>query len=298
MNAPSVSVVVATVRGWPDVRPALGPIGEQAVEHAAEVVVLDGSGKPAPSRADGFEGLRWVSRPGESVFQLRPFGYEEARGDLVLVTEDHCTPEPGWLAGHLRAHREHPEAAVVTGAVENGTGDRTLEWAAFYMTHGQILPPIERTELSAMPGAANLSFKREALDRISRYGAHGALELLDAARLTEGGQTIVADDRIRVQHHHSLSLPRESAIEFHNGWTIGGLRRQRMERRDWIRLAGLGLLPAYRAARTVKRVLGKDTNRATVLTSAPLIFWLQYCHGFGELLGYAVGPGDSPRQLY
>jgi hypothetical protein len=298
VDAPSVSVVVATVRGWPEVRPALSPIGEQAVEHAAEVVVLDGSGKPAPSRADRFDGLRWVSRPGESVFQLRPLGYHEARGELVLVTEDHCTPAPGWLDGHVRAHREHPEAAVVTGAVENGTGDRALEWAAFYMTHGQILPPIEQTELSAMPGAANLSFKRDALQRISHYGEHGALELLDAAPLTAGGRTIVADDRIRVHHHHSMTLPQESTIEFHNGRTIGGLRRERMERRDWIRLASLGLLPAFRAARTVKRVFSKDTSRATVVASAPLILWLQYCHALGELVGYAAGPGDSPRQLF
>jgi hypothetical protein len=41
--------------------------------------------------------VRWISRPGESVFQLRSAGYDACRGEIVAVTEDHCRPAADWI---------------------------------------------------------------------------------------------------------------------------------------------------------------------------------------------------------
>jgi hypothetical protein len=95
---PPISVPVSTVQGWPEIAPNLGAVVESVRAVGGEVVLTDRSGSPAPSPEEIGPAVVWLSYPGESVFQLRGRGYKAARGEIVVITEDHVrVPAMLWL---------------------------------------------------------------------------------------------------------------------------------------------------------------------------------------------------------
>ena len=146
-------------------------------------------------------------------------------------------------------------------------------------------------------GPANLSYKRAALERLPDNGSFGTIEIFDVVTLRRDDEVFLLDDSHPVLHDQSIGFGPTTAIEFHNGRSIGGFARMRMGRRDWLRVAGFPVLPLYRSGRTFRVALTKRVPKATLAASLPFMIWLHYCAGAGELLGYAAGPGDSPRHL-
>jgi hypothetical protein len=231
------------------------------------------------------------------VFQLRHAGYREARGEIVAVTEDHCAARPDTCEAILRAHAEHPEAIAIGGATENGTTRHLVDWAVFIVVQGPFVAPLANGPAERVAGAANVSYKRRALERFPDHGPLGAIELFDTASVRHPGETLINDDRIRTTHHQSMGLAGTTSIEFHNGRTIAGFRRRTFARGDLLRVLASPALPIYRSIRSVRIAFGKNIPRATIVRAIPLIVLLEYAHGAGELLGYLAGPGDSPRHL-
>ena len=129
----------------------------------------------------------------------------------------------------------------------------------------------------------------------------GIIDFLELPRALDG-EDLVADDSIKVRHNQSQGLVGTSRAEFDNGRTIAGYRRRSMTRGDWLRIASAPVLPAYRAVRAIRIVRGKDMQdgmtSARMAQALPAHVWFQYCAMAGELLGYAAGPGDSPRRLF
>jgi len=289
-----LSVIVATRQGWPTIAPCIEALVDQVRDAGGELLVVDASGRDAPDMGPP---VRWLSQPiSKSVFQLRQTAYREARGAIVAQTEDHCRVGPGWCDWIVRRHREHPEAIAIGGAVDNGTRDHLIDWAAFFVTQIPFAAPLANGPANRITGPANLSYKRAAVERMPDHGSFGTIELFDSADLRRDGETLLLDDSHPVKHDQSIGFGPTTAIEFHNGRAIGGFRRETAGP-DWLRIAAFPVLLPYRAVRTVRIALTKRVPRATLAASLPLIVWLQYCAGAGELLGYARGPGDSPRHL-
>lgn len=299
------TALIATIRGWPAAREALLRIVPQAAAAGGEVIVVDGSGRGAPSSADlaALGGpaptVRWLSRPGESVFQLRRAGYGAARGEIVAITEDHVFVEDGWLAAHIALHDEYPQAGAVGGAVLNGTDQKVIDWAAFFLTQGPFMPPLPNGISERISGPANVSYKRRVLQRIGQGGdaSIGVIDFLELPRALEG-EALVSHDSARVLHHQSQGLLGTSLAEFDNGRTIAGYRRRQMARGDWLRLLGAPVLPIYRSLRALRIVAGRDHPPGMIGRALPAHVWFQYCAMAGEVLGYLGGPGGSPRRLF
>jgi hypothetical protein len=295
-----VSALLATVRGWPVARPALERLVPQTAQAGGEVIVADGSCKPAPTGPElsALGGsVTWLSQPGDSVFQLRLAAYRAARGAIVAVTEDHCHVADDWIASILSAHAEHPDAAAVGGAVLNGTDRKVIDWAAFLLTQGPYMPPLQNGVAERISGPANVSYKRHVLERIGGSDEQGVIDFLELPRAL-AGEPVVADDRVRVLHHQSQGLLGTSLAEFDNGRSIAGYRRRQMTRADWVRIAGASVLPLYRAVRALRTVRGKPVPAQMLLKSIPAHVWLQYCAMAGEVAGYVGGPGRSPHRLF
>jgi hypothetical protein len=294
---PPLSVVIPTIRGWPWSRLCLEPLRAQALALGVEVVLLDASDGPVPTEGEiGFP-VRWLKRPGASVFQMRSEGYRLARGEIIATVEDHCTVAPDWCERVLAVHREHPEAVAVGGAVENGTPGSTLHWAAFFRIQGPFMAPLANGPATRLTGAANLSYKRRFVERFADLDEEGLIDNLDQPEL-EPGEVMLADDSLRVAHHQATDFLLTSQLDFHNGRSTAGKRRRPMGRSDWVRLATLGILPLYRTLRTYRTVRGKHAPHDILVRTMPTILWLHYCQAAGELVGYASGPGTSPQQLY
>lgn len=299
-----ITVLIATIRGWPDCRAAVRLIAEQVFAAKGEFIVADGSGREPPT-ADEMKELggpiRWLSMPDSSVFQLRHAGYQAAQGDVVAITEDHCYVAPDWVEQVIAAHRRYPNAAAIGGAVLNNTNEKIVDWAAFFLTQGPFMPPLDNGVATRISGPANVSYKRHILERLGGDDEQGVIDFLELPAALDG-EELAADDSIRVRHNQSQGLVGTSRAEFDNGRTIAGYRRREMTRGDWLRILGSPVLPAYRAVRQMRIVRGKQMQdgmtNARMARALPAHMWFQYCAMAGELLGYATGPGDSPRRLF
>lgn len=294
---PAISVMFATIRGWPAARLPIDAAREQLTSVGGQMVVVDGSGRPPPTALDVGPGVDWISRPGESVFQMRAAGYAACRGEIVAVTEDHCAPAVDWCQRILAAHAAHPEAIAIGGAVDNGTTDHLIDWATFIVTQGPFVGPLVNGPAERIAGAATVTYKRAMLDRRPNHGSLGAIELFDTNEMRRPGEVLLNDDSIRVSHHQSMGVRGTAASQFHNGRTIAGFRRQAMTTGDWLRVAGCLVVPLYRTARTVRLAWSRWIPRRVIVVTLPLMAFLHYCQMAGELVGYLAGPGSSPRRL-
>lgn len=295
-----ITALVPTIRGWRQIREALERLVGQTLAAGGDVMVVDGSGESPPSAEEmaALGGpIAWLSNPGASVFQLRLVGYGAAKGEIVAVTEDHCFVAQDWIERILAAHREYPNAGVVGGAVLNATDTKVVDWAAFLLTQGPFMPPLANGVAVRVSGPANVSYKRRVIERLGGDEEQGLIDFLELPEALQG-EELIADDRIRVLHHQSQGFWGTSLAEFDNGRTIAGYRRRKMARGDWLRVLGSPLLPIYRSVRAMRIAGGKKRPKRIRLKAAPAHLWLQYCAMAGELLGYATGPGDSPRRLY
>lgn len=291
-----VAIVVGTIQGWPEIRANVASLRAAAEAVGGELIVADGSGRPPPASDEIGANTLWLREPGASVFQLRRLAYQRARGVIVAITEDHCFVAEDWAQRILQAHTEHPEATVIGGAVENQATGRLIDWASFFVVQAAFMPPLRSGPARRLAGAVNVSYKRPALEALADYEGMGAMDVLHQAMLRERGEALWVDDRIRVSHEQSLGVIGTTAIHFHAGRTMSGFRRQHMTPYQWVRAGGAFVVPIARLARIL--VIGtRKAHIRQLLPSLPWVAWLLYSQAFGQFIGYALGPGDSPRKV-
>jgi hypothetical protein len=287
----------ATIQGWPASRLPIDRLRAQVAAVGGEIIVVDGSDQPPPEIEVIGPDVTWISRPGESVYQLRAAGYAHCRGEVVAVTEDHVEPADDWCERILAAHAAHPEAVAIGGAVENATTAHLVDQASFIMVQVHSVGPFAPGPAERIAGAANISYKRKVLDRRPDHGDLGVIEVFDTAQLRLSGEVLLNDDTIRVRHHQCLGIAASAALEFHNGRTIGGFRRRSLTGRDLLRILGFLILPLYRTARTARAAWDTRIPRSATAMTLPMQLMLQYALAAGELVGYATGAGSSPHRL-
>lgn len=293
---PPLSVIIPTCHGWSEVRPFLDQLRDQALASGAEVIVADGSTAPAPREEALWPGLVWLRKAGAGVFALRALARQVARGVILAVTEDHCLVAPDWCARILEAYARHPEAVAIKGVVRNGSRERLVDRASYLMNQAPNLTPFTGRLEDTILGVSCATYSRRALERLAPELAW-PIELHDASQWRAAGETVVADERIWVEHHQSARLLEMSLLHFHNARAISGLRRGRTTHRDWVRLAAAPILPLVRTARTIALCARKRVPWATLAPSVPLFLWFYVWKAAGEITGYLTGPGDSAARL-
>lgn len=296
-SLPPLSVAIATTEGWPYMRTVLDSFRADAERLGVEIVVGDGSGAPEPPAEALPAGTVWLRPDSNDVFRLLAQAMRRCSAPVVATTEDHCTVRPGWCEAIIRAHTEHPDAAAIGGTIENGSRDTLLDWGSYFITQGPHMGPLGQREVSFVTNEACLSQKRWAVDLLDDLGGQGVSMIFHTRALHDKGHALRVDDRFSVDHFQSIGFRETTAIHFHNGRTIAGFRRRDMTRGDWLRVALGGLLPAYRVSRILRTCLPKRRHGRELLASLPLAVWCEYSAGLGHLVGYATGPGDSPRHL-
>lgn len=295
---PPLTVAIATGEGWPYVHDLLATIRPDVEALGAEIVVADGGDKPPPTVEEIGPNVRWIRHEGDDIFILFALALREARGEVVALTEDHAIPRAGWVPAVMRAHAEHPEAAAIGGAIENGSTFGLIEWASYFTTQGPHMAPLGDREVPMTTNEANVSYKRRVLEEVEPDEGSGFMAILYNRRLAEAGHVLRVDDRIVVDHFETVGFGWTTSIHFHNGRSISGFRRERgMVREDWLRMATSLMLPVWRTARVMRVGLAKGRMRRQLLASAPFALWLEYVQAFGHLTGYVAGPGGSPDHL-
>jgi len=295
MSVP-LSIVVSSRTPWPHIEPALRAMVREARTVGAEIIVADGCGHALPEpMTPPYAEVVWLKVPGAGAFRLRSAAIARARAAIVAITEDHAIVRPGWCARVLEAHAERPSAAAIGGAVENASTRHLRDWAGFFIANSPFLLPLKNGESDRISLQANISYKRVVLERADAGGL-GLMEMHFNRELRQRNETLIADDRIVVDHVQALSLATFCALHFHNGRCIAGYRLPHMGAFERIvRLGGCAILPPVMLVRTLWTIIRKRRLIGLAFASAPLMTLMLCCHASGELVGCIAGPGESPQ---
>jgi glycosyltransferase involved in cell wall biosynthesis len=113
MSSVLVSIIVPTYNGARRIRGCLEALCQQSAGRAAEVLVVnDGSTDDTAEVVAQFPAVKLINQANAGPAAARNRGAQEARGRLLLFTDDDCVPTPGWLDAMLVPFRD----AEVVGA--------------------------------------------------------------------------------------------------------------------------------------------------------------------------------------
>lgn len=292
----SCSVVLGTRSDWDEIRPLVADLLRQVASIGGEVVVADGLGRPAPSDVPCQGRLVWIPSTGLGAFDLRTAAIHAARGDIVVLTEDHCIPDPDWAARLVALHARHADIDIIKGSVRNGTRDRLIDRAAFTLVQWRNVPPIDLAEASRLVGIGGVAFKRRALDAVTRAFPAIAPEMLSPGEMRRMKLRVLADASLSVTHLQQETWLGHGRLHFHNARAVTGTRRRHAGARDWGRVLGAPVLLPWRVFHTIRQSAGRRDDAAVAMI--PPLAWLYLCKGAGECLGMLLGPGDSGARLH
>lgn len=291
-----LTVTIATNDGWETVRSTYEAVRGQAEAHGADIILVDGSDTRQPTPDDLGPTTRWIHMPGADISEMRARAYREARGRIVSMTEDHVAVAPDWVAGILRAHAEHPEAAAIGGAVRNSAPHNRIDWASFYAGHAPFLEPLPAGPAEYLSGI-NVSYKREALLAALNQLGDRAIETLINERIKADGGVLVTDPRLVVNHFQSRGVRGTALLHYYAGRHFEGTRRS-THRDAPLRVVRAAVMPVPRGAKRLVTALRHGQPVGRVVSVAPAMMLIATTQAVGELVGILRGPGRSATKLH
>jgi len=111
----SVSVIIPTFNGASRIGDCLDALLQQTRRHNAEVLIVnDGSTDNTADVVARYPDVRLINQANAGPAAARNRGAQEARGTILLFTDDDCVPMPDWLANMIEPFR-NPEVIGVKG---------------------------------------------------------------------------------------------------------------------------------------------------------------------------------------
>jgi hypothetical protein len=291
---PELSVVVASVSGWPYLAACLEALERQGED--IEVLVADAAGFATPTRvAERFPRVRLLSfHSPMTVPQLRAAGIFAARAPYVAVIEDHCNVRGGWAQRLLAAHREgHP---VVGGAVCNAAAPTIRNWAAFLAEYSSCMPPLPGGVVEGVPGM-NVSYDRDAIAAMADLLREGRWEGWLHARLIDSGFELWSEPDAALDHMKNFSFRELFAQGYHFSRTYAGMRNDDVGRQRWLRALASPLLVPLMYRRVRRNVTRTGAHQREFARAKPLILLYLAVWAAGEAAGGLFGAGRSPLRV-
>ena len=237
--------------------------------------------------------------PGTSLPELRTVALDHARGDIIVVTEDHCVPSPDWLVGIVRALQEAPPGTVaVGGCVENGACETGLDWATFLCEYSAFTEPVTEGEAADLPGM-NVAYRASELLGIEREAlTSGFWETTVHPRLRASGAKLYSTNAIKLHHSKKFSFGLFARQRFFYSRYYAGRRFGRSQAAQRLAACCLApLLPPLLLVRMARSTLAKPRLRGPFLRALPGLALFVLIWAAGEMAGYAVGPGDALARI-
>lgn len=221
---PELSVIIAAYRAEDQIGDCLRSLAAQRSARTFEVIVVNSSadGTPAMIQRDfpGFRCLTFDAR--KYCGDARNAGIAAARAPVVAFIDADCVAAPDWVDAVLSAHRA-PHLAV-GGSIANAHPGPPVGWAAHILEFHDWMPHRPARWIDDM-AAANLSFKREALQRFGPFieGTYCSDSEFNW-RLADAGHRIWFDPAIRVAHRGITDWRQFLSHEFMHGRSFGRVR--------------------------------------------------------------------------
>lgn len=236
--------------------------------------------------------------PIANVDRVAAAGVHSATAPVVALVEDHAFPEPGWAAALVDAHRG--EWAAVGSTMVNANPHSMLSWVNLLIAYGPWTEPATAGAVDTLPGH-NISYKRahllaygEALgEALTRNG-----ELPNALR--KRGHHFYLEPAARLAHANPSRLASTVELRFSAGRLYGATRARQERWPPWKRLCYVligPLIPVVRFQRLRSELFGAGKRAQLVPRIWPALAFGLLLDGLGQMVGYALGPGQTPQTL-
>jgi glycosyltransferase involved in cell wall biosynthesis len=255
--APEVSVVIPTYRRDARLAFTVDALASQTLSRDRyEILVVRDDDNEALGELPGDLQIRFITLPAPGPAMRRNRGWQEARGELIVFTDDDCRPSPGWLESMLEAYRNGPgEDVVLEGRTEPDPDEA-------HLYHG-LARSMEVYGPNRWYPTCNLAMPRSLIERLGGFNEELAFwgEDTDLGLRAEGvgARLVYVDEAVvwhcvhvrslraalkdaTVRHAEAEVLARhpDQRDELYMGWFIG-------EEHARVTLALAGLLLARRS---------------------------------------------------
>jgi len=296
-NEPAVSAILVAAEDFSSLKHVLFYLAGQTISGQIEIVLVGpraADASLAELKLEGFFGYQTVAmpQPGFSAAEGYGAGIRQARAPVVVLCEDHSFPEPDWAEHLLRAH-EQPWAAVGP-AVRNGNPETLLSWVDFFMGYSEWAYPVPSGIRQHLPGH-NSSYKRDLLLEydtalIDRLEAESVLHW----DLGRRGYQLYLESQAVTRHLNFALFSTWFPLHFWSGRRFASTRG-----RGWplwrclLYVCASPLIPLVRFRRIFAEARKPGRYPGSLLRLAPVLLLGLLLDGFGQMLGYAFGPGDT-----
>jgi hypothetical protein len=295
-----MSVVIVTPDSYETIRKTVEHLRAQTVRDRLEVVIVApsaGQATPAGTELDDFFRFRIVAVGQiESIARAHAAGIRQASAPVIVLSEDHSFPEPGWADALIEAHRQ-PWAAVGP-VVRNANPDSLISWADFLLGYATWLDPAPAGEISQLPGH-NSSYKRAILlDYDHELEAMLEAECVLHWDLRAKGHRLYLEAAAKTAHLNFAQIAPWIPYLVHAARVFAVARaRQWSLLRRLLYVAGAPLIPLVRLWRIraeIRRPGRPSDLWPRVLPALVLGLTLD---AVGQMIGYAAGAGNASRKL-
>jgi len=234
-----------------------------------------------------FPEARIVVNAGQRTpLELASRALRECRGELILLTKDHCVPAPDWVRTMVNA--QTTDRSVVGGRVEPALDASAADWAFFFIDFYRYTSPIASGWTSCLT-VCNVSYDRGRLEAVRAIWQDTFVETAvnNALATRFGGLWLEAASEVTIQKKLTL---REAVRErYILGWLFAYNRLASANLGQRLFYAAFTpALPLLLLARLTRAAL-HSRRHATALTRAWLPLALMVLgRSMGEWLGYVT----------
>ncbi len=284
-----ISVLVPTVYPPPRAWAVAKTLHDQVAEIGGEVIVATGHEVATPVPPPP---CRVLHQPGADVFGLRAAAAAAARGDVVVVLEDHIEVPDDYCARVVEAFADDDDDVLaIVGTVSNGA-PKVLDRASFLVTWGPFLAPLAGVPEDRCPPPGAIAFRRSVLP--ADVPPDGWLEYELPVELREQGRMKVAE-RVTVTHTQYIGM-RGFPIQFHAGRGYSGLEHEPVasygRRRRLRHTAGIPKILVEQTRAGLRRSGSRESRTCMAVVAA-----FAACNALGQAVGVLRGAGGSPKHL-
>ena len=236
MTSPLVTIVIPTLSRPERLRECLASFARQTMpDDAYEILVVD-DGSPQPVSgplvaAVGGPTIRVIRQSNAGPSAARNRGVQEARGELIALTDDDCQPTPAWLECLVNVHRQCPDA-LVGGITFNGLPND------LFATTSQLIIDLVYEHFNAEDESAffltsnNMLCSRDAYLELGGFDTSfkraGAEDRDFCDRWRYSGRPLKLVRTATLEHRHAQSL--QQFLGLHYRYGRGAYRYQALRR--------------------------------------------------------------------
>ncbi len=296
-HLPRVEVAVVSICGPDHLVRCLSALRQQdGVEPVPIVVAYDPALTGIERLVEAYPEVRFVANVGQRTpLELASRAIRETRGDLVLLTEDHCVPHADWvreLAAQMTAGR-----AAVGGVVELADGATSTDWAFYFVDFFRYADPVHDGPSPTLT-VCNVAYRRadlEALDGLEWKSFFHETAVNDALRRRFGDLHLTSRGRVTMRRHVALGAALRERYAFGRLFGCTRLRHLPSGFAAAAHRIGAPLLPLLLLSRMVRKANQSPELRRRLLRGLGPLILMVLAWSWGEWLGYLTG--RYPRDL-